>query len=103
MKKIYYTLLLAMFSLNSNAQTIVSPANGPEDGLPHGMTITFKDGTQQTYTAKPLDLSEYKTRRAVRFNALQCIVESRVGLFQEFQRGFPNISFDSFRFGMDHS
>ena len=51
MKKIYYTLLLAMFSLNSNAQTIVEPANGPEDGLPHGMTITFKDGTQQTYTA----------------------------------------------------
>jgi endonuclease G len=40
-----------MFSLNSNAQTIVEPANGPEDGLPHGMTIFLKDGTQQTYTA----------------------------------------------------
>jgi endonuclease G len=51
MKKIYYALLLAMFSLNSNAQTIVEPANGPEDGLPHGMTIFLKDGTQQTYTA----------------------------------------------------
>lgn len=50
MKKIYYTLLLAMFSLNSNAQTIVEPANGPEDGLPHGMTIYLKDGTQQTFT-----------------------------------------------------
>lgn len=51
MKKIYYTLLLAMFSLNSNAQTIVEPANGPEDGLPHGMTINLKDGTKQIYTA----------------------------------------------------
>ena len=50
MKKIRYTLLLAIFSMGINAQTIVSPANGPEDGLPHGMTITFKDGTQQTYT-----------------------------------------------------
>jgi len=50
MKKIYYTLLLGMFSMGINAQTIVSPANSPEDGLPHGMTITFKDGTQQTYT-----------------------------------------------------
>lgn len=51
MKKIYYALLLALFSLNSNAQTIVEPANGPEDGLPHGMTINLKDGTKQTYTA----------------------------------------------------
>ena len=51
MKKIQYTLLLAMFSLGINAQTIVEPANGPEDGLPHGMTIYLKDGSQQTFTA----------------------------------------------------
>ncbi len=51
MKKIRYTLLLAMFSLGISAQTIVQPANGPEDGLPHGMTIYLLNGQQQTFTA----------------------------------------------------
>lgn len=48
------TFVLLFACINLNAQTIVEPANGPEDGAIHGMTIYLKDGTTQTYTAAEL-------------------------------------------------
>jgi endonuclease G len=48
------TFVLIFGCINLNAQTIVEPANGPEDGAIHGMTIYLKDGTTKTYTAAEL-------------------------------------------------
>ena len=48
------TFVLIFGCISLNAQTIVQPANGPEDGAIHGMTIYLKDGTTQSYTADEL-------------------------------------------------
>lgn len=48
------TFVLLFACINLNAQTIVEPANAPEDGAIHGMTIYLKDGTTKTYTAAEL-------------------------------------------------
>lgn len=48
------TIVLFFACINLNAQTIVQPANGPEDGAIHGMTIYLKDGTTKAYTAAEL-------------------------------------------------
>ena len=48
------TFVLIFCCMNSHAQTIVEPANAPEDGAIHGMTISFKDGTQLTYSIDQL-------------------------------------------------
>ena len=48
------TFVLIFGCISLNAQTIVQPANGPEDGAIHGMTIYFKDGTTKAYTADEL-------------------------------------------------
>ncbi|MBO5550160.1 MAG: DNA/RNA non-specific endonuclease [Prevotella sp.] len=52
--RVLQTIVLLFACINLNAQTIVQPANGPEDGAIHGMTIYLKDGTTKTYTAAEL-------------------------------------------------
>ena len=48
------TIVFTFLCVCGYAQTIVEPANAPEDGAIHGMTIYLKDGTQTTYTADQL-------------------------------------------------
>lgn len=48
-----FVLIFACITLNAQTTTI-EPANGPEDGAIHGMTIYLKDGTTQTYSAAEL-------------------------------------------------
>lgn len=48
------TIVFTFFCVCGYAQTIVEPANAPEDGAIHGMTIYLKDGTTKAFTADQL-------------------------------------------------
>ncbi len=48
------TIVFTFFCVCGYAQTVVEPANAPEDGAIHGMTIHLKDGTTKAYTVDQL-------------------------------------------------
>lgn len=52
-------LIMIFGCLTAQAQTVVEPANAPEDGALHGMTIYLKNNTQKTYTADQLQRVTY--------------------------------------------
>lgn len=48
------TIVFTFFCVCGYTQTVVEPANAPEDGAIHGMTIHLKDGTTKAYTVDQL-------------------------------------------------
>jgi endonuclease G len=53
------TLALMICCTTIHAQTIVQPANAPEDGAVHGMTLYFLDGSQKTFAKEDLQAVTY--------------------------------------------